>query len=310
VNATASGNGAAASVPYFTGTTGTTITWPSGSIPTAFTICSITRYASVPTSTYARILNGSTNFIHGHYKAGSSIGTGVAAYGGFVTSQTNTIPSTVTDWLVMCGTNATRTSPEIQNNILANGTGVGTSSGGTGGGGYLTINTGAYPEESNFAFQQVLIWDQALTNEQLASVSSSLLGYLSSGNIYYPWLSNALLRNGSFFEHSYPPFYNSIVYYTPIPTGQNLPFYPSTGLVTSNLITSLFSPWEFESVTANTNVFGLIQGNDSEYSAGLTNGSHCIVVRQLNNNASLRVFQTLTLFPGTYQLTYRLSARS
>ena len=311
VTGTASGNGASASIPYFTGTNNTVVTWPTGSIPSTFTICSITRYSSIPTSTFARVLNGSTNFIHGHYKSGSSIGTGVAAYGGFVTSQTNTVLSTATDWLVMCGTNGTSNATNATpNNILANGTSVGSINGGTGSGGYLTINTGAYPEPCDFAFQQVLIWDQALTNTQLESVSSSLLGYLSSGNLYYPWLSNALLRNGSFFEHSYPSFYNSFVYYTPTPTGQSLPFYPSTGLVTSNLITSLFSPWEFESLTANTNVFGLIQGNDSEYNSGLTTGSHCLVVRQLNNNASLRVFQTLTLFPGTYQLSYRLSARS
>jgi hypothetical protein len=301
VNATASGNGASASVPYFTGTTGSKILWPSGSIPSTFTICSITRYNG---TTRQRVIDSTSGeVLHGHWFDKS----GIAYYGGFKTSQSQSTVVGRDDWVVMCGTNST--SVAIQNNILINGVASGSANGGTGGF-TLCINNGPYGEESDFAFQQVLIWDQALTADQMAFVSSSLLGYLSSGNIYYPWLSNALLRNGSFFEHSYPPFYNSIVYYTPIPTGQNLPFYPSTGLVTSNLITSLFSPWEFESITANTNVFGLIQGNDSEYNTGLTNGSHCIVVRQLNNNASLRVFQTLTLFPGTYQLTYRLSARS
>ena len=208
VTGTTSGNGASASIPYFTGTTGTTITWPSGSIPTTFTICSITRYSSIPTTTYARVLNGSTNFIHGHYKSIVGTYTGVAYYEGWETLDNNTVLSTVTDWLVMCGTNGTsNVTNATPNNILANGTSVGNSNGGTGGGGYLTINTGLFPEPSNFAFNQVIIWDQALTNTQLASVSSAFMNYLSSGIMSYPWLQ---LPKGTicYYNFSYAAGYN------------------------------------------------------------------------------------------------------
>jgi hypothetical protein len=39
------GNGAGRPVPYVGGTTGTQILWGAASIPSTFTICSITRYS-------------------------------------------------------------------------------------------------------------------------------------------------------------------------------------------------------------------------------------------------------------------------
>ena len=173
-----SGNGTIKSSPHITGTKSTIITWPTGSIPTVFTICSITRRTVIPDGNYSRILNGSFNFCHGHY----SSGTGVAYYNSWKTGD-NRIPTTSTDWLVMCGTNGTNSIP---NNILANGTPVGTSNGGDGNG-TLSINTGLYPETTNFGFQQVLIWNVALTNIQLSTISSILMNYLSTGSITYPW---------------------------------------------------------------------------------------------------------------------------
>ena len=60
-----SGNGASASIAYVTGTTSSTIVWPQGSIPSTFTVCSLTRYTG---STNARILNSvSNNWFHGHW---------------------------------------------------------------------------------------------------------------------------------------------------------------------------------------------------------------------------------------------------
>jgi hypothetical protein len=183
---TASGNGAVASIPYISGPTSTTITWPTGSIPTTFTICSITR---VTESNQGRVLNStSSNFIHGHHNYYNQK-SGVAHYSKWMTLEAS--PASVlnyTDWLVMCGTNGSNATP---NNILANGAPVGTANGGTGGGtdgGTLTINTGVYSEPSNFSFNQVIIWNVALTNEQLATISSKMMNYLNQvqSHVYLP----------------------------------------------------------------------------------------------------------------------------
>ena len=60
-----SGNGASASIAYLTGTTSSTITWPQGSIPAIFTVCSLTRYTG---TTNARLLHSvSGTWFHGHH---------------------------------------------------------------------------------------------------------------------------------------------------------------------------------------------------------------------------------------------------
>lgn len=172
---TSSGNGAAASMPYITGTTATTVAWPSGSIPTTFTICSITRYTGTTNQRILQAGNGA-NFYHGH---NSSTAIGSVYYGASNTPGTTASSvSNTTDWLVMCGTNGTNTTP---NNMLANGLGIGTGNGGSGNA-QLSINYGSsfsYP--STFAFQQVIIWDSALTNAQLAVVSFLMTNYLATG---------------------------------------------------------------------------------------------------------------------------------
>jgi len=68
----ASGNGAGALVAFVGGTTSTKSQWGAGSIPGAFTICSVTRYSG---ATKQRILSawqnpaGDLNWLHGHWGA-------------------------------------------------------------------------------------------------------------------------------------------------------------------------------------------------------------------------------------------------
>lgn len=184
-----SGNGATASIPYIIGTSTTTITWPAGSIPTTFTILSATRYTSAP---YARILQATTiDFVLGHINYTSPFTNlavakvGVEYHAQWMTQNGANSPnvSSSTDWLVMCGT----TGGTTPNNILVNGVGNGTSTGGTGNS-TLTINNGlGTTQTSNFAFQQVLIWDTSLTAAQMKSMSDLVLNYLSTGTIAYPW---------------------------------------------------------------------------------------------------------------------------
>ena len=174
---TGSGNGATASVPYISGTPDTTITWPSGSIPSTFTICSITRYTGA--SNRDRILEGTTgDWLHGHY--GGSVA--FVAYGSSQIKVNN--PKTATNWLVMCGGNSSdNTNNPTPGNMLVNGESSGLANGGVGN---LTLGIGAQ-YGSNFSFQQVLIWNVALTNAQLLQVSNAMMSYLQTGynyNIY------------------------------------------------------------------------------------------------------------------------------
>jgi hypothetical protein len=171
---TGSGNGATASVPFITGTTDTKILWPSGSIPSTFTICSITRYTGA--TNRDRILEGATgDWMHGHY--GGSVA--FVAYGAGQVKANN--PKTPTNWLVMCGGNSSNnTTNPVPGNMLVNGEASGSANGGVGN---LNLAIGAQ-YRSNFAFQQVFIWDVALTNAQLLQVSNTMMSYLQNGYSY------------------------------------------------------------------------------------------------------------------------------
>jgi hypothetical protein len=150
-----------------------------------------------------RIFDGSgLNLVHGHYGGY----TGTALYGSNWISDyspaSSSFVSPNTNWAVVCGTNSS--SPTFPNNFLVNGTPRGTANGGSGVVVRLTINNGigasaGSPETSDFAFQQVIIWDSALTSTQMQTISSLVVNYMSSGKITYPWL------NGPIFPPPPPP---------------------------------------------------------------------------------------------------------
>lgn len=172
---TASGNGSTASIAFLSGSTSNTIIWPAGSIPSTFTIASLTRYAT--SGTKRRILCGDTvNFIQGQYNGGR----GEAFYGnGFY--QGNTI-GTALNWVGMVGTNSM--SVAAPNNVLVDGVALASTNGGLGGGA-LTINysTAVPGETSDFQFSQLIIWDQALTAAEMVTVATALNTYLSTGTM-------------------------------------------------------------------------------------------------------------------------------
>jgi hypothetical protein len=164
------GNGANGPVVFLNGATNSRILFPTGSIPSTFTICSLTRYTGVANN---RILQSSPgNWLHGHH--GNCRGR--VHYDGWRAPTDNR--GNVNDWLNFCGTNSTNIS--VPNNILVDGAAIGNANGGSGG--YtLHINNGGSGEYSNFQFSQVLIWDQALTASEMLIVSNALSAYLKSG---------------------------------------------------------------------------------------------------------------------------------
>ena len=164
-------NGAQARTCEVRGTTSSMLRFGAGSIPSTFTLCTVSRYAG---PNRERIFNGAGNWLHG-YSHGF---TGVAHYDAFKTNANNAIPSTPTDWLVFCGQNADPYK------FYANGQSVGTDIGGTGG-----IEMGVNDptlgcpacgaEVSDFAIAEVTVWDRALSEAEIQSVSSYYLGVLA-----------------------------------------------------------------------------------------------------------------------------------
>ena len=130
-------------------------------IKSEFTVCSVTRYTG---GAKKRILQGSTNWMHGHYYGQA----GVAYYYGWKTSTTGTV-SPNTDWVVMCGTNA---GSQLK---LVNGVDVGTATGGPGDLS-LFINAGLWGnEKSDFAIAEVVVWPRGLTDEEMRRASDHLM---------------------------------------------------------------------------------------------------------------------------------------
>ena len=163
------GYGATADIPYIYGTTTSKITWPNGSIPTNFTVCSITRYTG---GIRQRILTATSgNWLHGHW-AGEA---GTCYYEGWIQ---NSAYGSLDNWVVMCGKN-NGTAP---NNVLVDGSATGKANGGTGGQTAMTINNSiSAPEPSDWAFSHVFIWDQNLSDADMRIVCNGLIQYLADG---------------------------------------------------------------------------------------------------------------------------------
>ncbi len=176
---TASGNGASASIPYVYGTTTSSMLWPMGTIPYTFTICSTTRYTG---SNKNRILQSSgggnlSNWLHGHWSYTEGAYRGTAFYGqdwsrSYVTLDTDN------SWLVMCGKNVGIGPGNIYYDGAAYGNG---SDGAIQGIDALSINSGGYGEYGDFAFSNIMIWDQALTDAEIVTVYDVLNDYLANG---------------------------------------------------------------------------------------------------------------------------------
>jgi hypothetical protein len=244
-------DGAEFPIPSLTGSTKTRIIWPPGSIPENFTICSITRYAG---SARQRVLAGTsaTNWLHGHHLDKS----GVAFYNDWITQYAGSayFAYIKTNWLVMCGTN---------NNILANGGNeYRTPTNKISGNDTLTIN-GFGSEESDFGFQQVIIWNSELSLYDMRTVSNLLTTYLTDGDITrYPWYNSGnLIPNQS----NYYKTTNSIQ------TSIHPTFDPTLGvsssiikIVTDNSLNGVSNPYKFN----DSYIFSYIL--DASYSSDFT----------------------------------------
>jgi len=165
-SAAASGDGAANAVTSISGTTATKLLWPESSIPSTFTVCSVTRYTGGGMGRILQCLASPTqsmDWLHGH----ESSKRGVAYYssGSWLTSPAN--HGVVDDWLVMCGTNTGATAP---GNIILDQVQIGMADGGNGGG---RLNTG-YFAASDWALHSLLIWDYSMGTTDMKRVTAAL----------------------------------------------------------------------------------------------------------------------------------------
>jgi hypothetical protein len=185
-------------IPYIYGSTSSTLEWPTCSLASEFTICSITRY--VDKSLNKTILRDTKNqIIHGHYNGT----TGYVKYGKVISTANTQNPL---DWTVCCAT-----SKGIHpNNVLVNGVPTGTgddSSIPTNVTGNKLIINGSNDgfsasDTSNFALAYVIIWNQILTTDELKVASDALNSYLKTGII------SSITNDGGQFNLSIPDVTN------------------------------------------------------------------------------------------------------
>jgi hypothetical protein len=178
---TSASDGAVMPQTYLYGGTTSKIVFPAGSLPPTFTLCIMARYNG---GTRGRIFVSPTgNMFHGHWNTYR----GTTIWMDTWMANAGLIKGPNTDWLVFCGKNP-GTKP---NNILMNTipSGVATSSFTTTA--QLQLNNPAY-ESSDWAAAHAIVFDQALSDEELAHVSGSIYN-----SLFYPISIPTLGSNSS-----------------------------------------------------------------------------------------------------------------
>jgi hypothetical protein len=185
------GNGAVrfSGVPYVGGNRGTRISWGEESIPSTFTICSITRYSGAWWGAKQRILQcKDRNWMHGHYGYYHNPWAGATCYGGPGELQYTITPDT--NWVVACGRNIQ--TPGSAGTII-NGVVTSTAEGGDGNC-ELTINLDQWGEElywrSDWQLSKLYVWNTHLPDSLFAQASSGLVQYLNGVGDFSSVLSN------------------------------------------------------------------------------------------------------------------------
>ena len=178
---TLAGHGAAIEVPFVGGDSSTKMQWDAASVPSEFTVCSITRYASAEAGQQKRILNcantvdSSTdvNWLHGHWNGHA----GATFYGRVDDQEQGELDHSIqdkTDWVVACGRNLGRPGSI---STLINGVTTSTAERGYGNCA-LNINF-KLDEMSSWQLSKLYIWDSHLPDDVFQVVSQTLIGYLA-----------------------------------------------------------------------------------------------------------------------------------
>ena len=168
-----SGNGSSDNVYALEGTTSSIISFGEIiSSDTEYTVCSITRYTG---GTNKRILvgdhpSGSNNWLHGHYENDK---TGVVHYGNWNNFNVNISPNT--NWCVVIASNSST-------NLFLNGNNIGSNIINDSSVNSIWINGGDQNpgQESDFAIMELAVWNRALSESEMLSVSNYMMARLNN----------------------------------------------------------------------------------------------------------------------------------
>jgi hypothetical protein len=162
-------------IKCLSGTQTSSILFPPGSIPSNFTICSLTRYSGPNKN---RILQSTSNdWVHGHWNGKNKF----VYYDSLKGEGSNDNPD---DWSIIIGTNDTNIQAPY--NIYSNGNFIGKNNGGTGGEGYqLGINSSGFNQYSDFEFSLLIIWDTILNKDEIEDLYNMINSYLNTGEINF-----------------------------------------------------------------------------------------------------------------------------
>ena len=159
-----SGNGAAGVVRTLAGDRNAQFNF-GAILPAEWTLCTLSRYTGGLNNRI--FLAGSGNFLHGHWNGRR----GVAHYDRWVMDSQSR--GTLTDWLVMCGTNKGQRA-------YVDGVNVATADrNGASGNKHLGINYAPNGgccdgERSDWAVAEVITWDRSLSDDEMKQVSAYL----------------------------------------------------------------------------------------------------------------------------------------
>ena len=132
-----------------------------------FTICSVTRY--VEGGVQKRILqHNQPNWLHGHWHGK----VGVTHYNTWVNEEGQL--TGLTDWLVLCGNSAGVVFRGQERKNLGQHTPVKSSPDA-----HLYINDGHFTESSDFGVMEVIVWNRALSEDEMWTSMEYLNGKLS-----------------------------------------------------------------------------------------------------------------------------------
>ena len=184
------GNGANGNITYIYGGTTSSIIWPAGSTPSSsFTILVLSRYYSSSNQNKILLTNNTGDSPDG-FIGHNTATRGVVYYDGWKTNTTNI--GTLTNWLCAVVSSGGSTP----NNILVDGTPIGTGIINATTSGRLAINTIA-SVESDWAMSVVLVWNTALSDAQKFELNRLIDDYKNTGRS----IKNDLGLN---FDYSYP----------------------------------------------------------------------------------------------------------
>jgi hypothetical protein len=169
---TSTGNGASVPISVCSGFFNNSIIFPVGSIPSTYTICSLCRATS---SSQGRVLAGyaADNYNFGFYRGVK----GTVYDGGKEGSTLVTVP--LNDWLSVCAIRGTTVA--IPYNMRINDSPTGSNYITNTAVGRLGINSWSGGDNSDFEMAYVIIWDRALSRQELALVSGAFKTYLATG---------------------------------------------------------------------------------------------------------------------------------